>query len=153
MTGGSPCPAAWWGPDMPPVTWACRGQNKLRACPHQSTGHTHDVVHVTRLWTPCIHPETPDQHFLSTQKTGYLCELADGGEAMGQRLVGGEAVPLHGVGGLWGAVARLQVRRGGSWQTSRVEHGLRLRTTLTGLRDRTGRFRTSHGNLVSSSCI
>lgn len=67
----------------------------------------------------------------------HLCELADGGEAMGQRLVGGEAVTLHGVGGLRGAVAWRQVRRRGSRQTSRVEHGLRLRTGLTRLRRRT----------------
>lgn len=41
-----------------------------------------------------------------------LSELADGGEAVGQSLVGGEAVSLHGVRGLRGAVALLQVRRG-----------------------------------------
>lgn len=51
---------------------------------------------------------------------------------MGQ-LVGGEAVALHGVGGLRGAVARRQVRGRWSRQTGGVEHGLRLRTTLTRL--------------------
>lgn len=35
-----------------------------------------------------------------------LRELADGGEAVGQRLVPREAVALHAVGGLGGAVAR-----------------------------------------------
>lgn len=62
-----------------------------------------------------------------------LCELADGGEAVGQRLVGGQAVALHGVGGLRGAVARRQGRGSGGRQSSGVEHGLRLRTGLTRL--------------------
>lgn len=62
-----------------------------------------------------------------------LCELADGGEAVWQRVVCGEAVALHGVGGLGGVVSRRQVGGGGSRQTSRVEHGLRLRPGLTRL--------------------
>jgi len=52
---------------------------------------------------------------------------------VGQWLVGGEAVALHGEGGLRGAVARLQVGGGGGRQTSRVEHGLRLRAALVSL--------------------
>ncbi len=95
------------------------------------------AVHVK---TPCIHTKTANQWKYDVHID--LCELADGGEAVRQRLVGGEAVSLHGVGGLWGAVARLQVRRVGSRQTSRVEHGLRLRTSLSRLRGKTDSHET-----------
>ncbi|TNN45924.1 hypothetical protein EYF80_043873 [Liparis tanakae] len=84
-------------------------------------------------------------------KAPYLRELADGGEAVGQRLVPREAVALHAVGGLGGAVARRQAGRRRVLQTSRVEHGLRLRARRAGLRatggsrGALGRARTTRG--------
>lgn len=76
-----------------------------------------------------------------------LCELADGGEAVGQ-LVGLEAVALHGEGGLGGAVARRQVRRRRSRKTSRVEQRLRLRASLRRLSVSRAGGRVLGGRLV-----
>lgn len=69
---------------------------------------------------------------------------------MRQRLVAREPVALHGVGGLRGAVARLEVGRSRSRQTSRVEHGLRLRTRRTRLRQKKKRNARHKSNLVAT---
>lgn len=85
--------------------------------------------------------ETPPC-FISGALPVHLCELADRREAVGQLLGRGQAVSLHGVGGLWRTVARRQVRGRGSRQTSGVKQGLRLRSALTHLRSESNTFKT-----------